>query len=189
MSFSDLVSGLVDSESVGDAAAPYTRGVVISQGVRAGESANSIVSALSRLGIGTRRDQALSQIRDEVARQAAGRTSLQLDLNATPEDLLGAEPPAGWTGQYVHQVAVTYRTRDEEGNYLLHSRTMGIKSSTLLTASEAGQAAVGILEQGTGELQEGYIVSMDSVLTIGLSGAWYDVQNRSLPTVGGGGGT
>lgn len=189
MSFSDLVSGLEGSESVGGPAAAYTRGIVISQGVRAGESANSIVGALSRLGIGIRRDQALSQVRGEVARQAAGKTTLQLDLNATPSELIDAVPPPGWTGQFVHQVAVTYRSTDEEGNYLLHTRTMGIKSPTLLTSYEAGQAAYGIIGQMQDEANGSFTVGADSVLTLGLSGAWYDVQNRSLPVVGGGGGT
>ena len=147
MSFGDLLSDLALSGGVPDAGASYTRGVLITQGVRAGESANTIISGMSSLGIGIQRTQALNLIRAEIERQAAGATANQLDLNTPVSELLGAAPPAGFTGQYVHQVAVTYRTRDEEGNYMLGTRTMGIKSQSILTAGEAASAALDIIAQ------------------------------------------
>jgi len=183
VSFGDLLSDLALSGGVPDAGASYTRGVLITQGVRAGESANTIINGMSSLGIGIQRTQALNLIRAETERQAAGATANQLDLSAPVDQILAGTPPADWTGQYVHQVVVTWRERDEEGNYVIHDRTFGIKSATVLTSGEAQQAALDIIAQGASFDPEHYPIDPDSILATSLSGAWYDTQGRSLPSV------
>lgn len=183
MSFGDLLSDLAASGGIPAPAAAYTRGVLITQGVRAGESANSIISGMSSLGIGVQRQQALGLIRAETERQAAGATSAQLDLNAPVSEILSGTPPVGFTGQYVHEVAVTWRERDVEGNYMLNERTFAVKSGTVLTSGEAQSAVLDIISQGASMNPDRYPIDPDSILSTSLSGAWYDTQGRNLPSV------
>lgn len=189
MSFGDLLSELAGSRTGSEGAAAYTRGVVITQGVRAGESANSILSGLSSLGIGLNRQLGLRTVAAEHNRQQAGATANQLDLSSPISELLGAEPPEGFTGQYVHQLAITYRSRDEEGHYMLNSITRALKSSTIMSPLEASSAVLDIMAQAPPVTEDTPEITAGDIVSVNLSGAWYDVQNRSIPGVAGGGGT
>lgn len=183
MTWDSLLSDLSGVISAHAAAASYIRGVVIGQAVRAGASANSILNSLTGAGLGIRRTQGLALVREEVARQALGATSAQINLAQPIDESVLGGAPAGWNGQIIHQVSVVYRTRDEEGNYLLHTRTLGIKSSTVLTPEEAIVAAQSILTQTAEPGASTYIVDPGSVLSMSLSGAWYDTQGRNVPSV------
>ena len=180
MTWEGLLSDIAGLTGIPGAAQSYVRGVVITQAVRAGASANSIIRSLSSAGIGVRRQQALQLISAEQSRQAAGATSTQLDLTQPTDVLLAAEPPPGFTGQYIHQVSYTWRTRDAEGNYLLHTRTMAIKSPTILTGLDAMNATQDILSQSDLGPGDNTWVDPNSIIGMSLSGVWYDTQNRNI---------
>ena len=188
MSWAGFLSELDALDISSGPAASYVRGQVITVGVREGQSANSIVNGLSALGVGVRRQQALALIREETDRQAAGATAAQLDLTQPIDELLSATPPPNFTGQYIHQVAITFRTRDEEGNYMLNSITRGIKAATVLTPEEAVNAALQIVTDNPEPTEDSPPISPDSILSAELSGAWYATSSPSIPTFGGGGG-
>lgn len=184
MTWLETVTDLVRLGSVTGAASSYLRGMIIGQGVSQGASANSILSALTNAGIGIRRNQGLALVAEEQDRQAAGATANQLDLNSPASDLLGVTPPTGWTGQYVHQVTATYRTTDEEGNYILHTRTLGLKSSQVMTPSESIEAAQQIMTSEIPADEEDNYPLPSDVLAMNLTGVWYDTQGRSLSVIG-----
>jgi hypothetical protein len=99
-------------------------------------------------------------------------------VDFTTGTVLPSEPPENWTGRYVHQVTVTYRTRDTEGNYELHTRTLGVKSSTPLSPMAASNAALDIMEEepepgGTPRLPD-----VAGVLSTQLTGVWYDTLRQ-----------
>lgn len=181
MSWLDTLTELTGSGGGAGPGASYIRGQVITQAVREGASGNQILDALGNAGLGIRRDQGQALISAERARQMAGRTSLQIDPSLTPVDLLSATAPDRWTGQFVHQVAVIYRTKDEEGNYILHTRTLGIKSRTLLSPADAFAAATQIMTSSIPSEEEGEYPLPSDILSGSLSGVWYDTQNRNLP--------
>lgn len=185
MSWLNTVTEISRLGGITGAAASYLRGVIIQAAVGEGASANSILSALSANGLGIRRDQGLQLVSAEQSRQAAGATASRLNLNSPSSELLGTAPPANWTGQYIHQVTATYRTRDEEGNYILHTRTLGLKSATALTPADAMAAAQDIMTSSIPAEEEGNYPLPSDVMSMSLTGVWYDVQNRNLPTVGG----
>lgn len=181
MTWLDLLGQVAGLGGIESAARSYLRGQVITQAVRAGASANSILSALSANGLGIRRQQGLDLVANEADRQRSASPIGQVPYDATPESVIGAAPE-NWTGNYVHQVTATYRERDEEGNYTIYTRTMGIKGANLLTPEEAGMAALDIMStQAPGEASEGNYPTAGQVLTVGLTGTWYDTQGRNLP--------
>lgn len=183
MAVGDWLGDISALTGISGAAHSYVRGAVISAGIRAGQSANEILRGLSSVGVGVRRDQGLSIIAAERQRQSAGATANQVPLGGDLGELLGAPPPAGWTGQYVHQVTAISRSRDEEGNYITHTRTLGIKSGRLLAPNEAISSGFDILNQTTPEGTATYLLDSGSLVSLSLSGVWYDTQNRNLPTV------
>ena len=185
MSWVDVVTEISRLGGITGAASSYLRGVIIQTAVGQSASANSILSALSGNGLGIRRAQGLQLVSAEQQRQAAGATSSRLALDSSSSQLLGTTPPANWTGQYIHQVTATYRTRDAEGNYIMNTRTLGIKSTTALTPADAMQAATDIMTSSIPAEEEGNYPLPSDVLSMSLTGVWYDVQNRNLPTVGG----
>lgn len=183
MSFEGLLSGLLGSGGIPEAAASYVRGQVVTQGVRAGESANSILDGLSRLGIGLQRRSGLLLVRQERLRTAGSLTAAQLDLDTPVSELLGAAPPPGWTGQYVHETAITYRTKDAEGNFMLNRKTMAIKSSSILSAGDAVAASIDIISQFPADPGDSPQIDPDSIIAGSLTGAWYDTQGRNIPSI------
>ena len=174
---------LIGLGGIPNAARSYVRGAAIDYLTRAGHSANSILSQLSAAGLGVRRQQGLQMISTVRTRQLAGEQAPELPLGGTGTGLLGTPPPANWTGRYVHQVTMTFRTRDEEGNYVLHERTIGLQSGTLLTGEEAINGALGVISQGTVGEESRYPMAVSDVLAINLSNVWYDTQGRALPVV------
>ncbi len=174
MSWLDLLGSVAGLGGVAGEARSYLRGQVITQAVRAGASANSILRALSANGMGVRRGQGLDLVAQEHSRQLASSTANQIPFGSTAEQALGGAP-VNWTGKYVHQVTVTYRSTDTEGNYLLHTRTIGLPGPVLLTPEEAVQAAMGIMAtEPVGEAEEARYPLAKNVLTASLSGIWYD---------------
>lgn len=171
-----LITGFPPSNQVSAGVRAYLRGVVVTQAVTAGASANQIIAALQGTGYGVRRQTMLSVIGQAKARAAASQTSYQLPFGQPASELLKEPAPAGWTGRYVHQVTATYRTTDEEGNYLLHTRTLGIISNHLLTPEQATAAALDIMTQSLpSDEEERYPLSGD-ILSLELSGTWYQVR-------------
>lgn len=184
MTWLDTLSELNRLGNITGAATSYLRGAIIQQAVSAGASANSILSALSANGLGLRRQQGLALVNEEQSRQAASGTASQLNLTSSTAQLLDTAPPENWTGQYVHQVTATYRTRDEEGNYILHTRTLGLKSTNALTPAQAIQSATDIMTSDVPSDEEADYPLPSDVLSMSLTGTWYDVQNRNLPRAG-----
>jgi hypothetical protein len=161
----------------------YVRGAIIQDLVGEGASANSIIGVLQGEGISVRRQTALQMIKAEQERQQAGGTSAQLGIDYSTGELLPGEPPANWTGQYVHQVTATYRTMGENGAYELHIATKGIKSSIALTPLQATNAAMDIFETPPeeGVPRSPNVIAGQDVLSYQLTGVWYDTQGRNLP--------
>jgi len=178
MSWQSLIADAFGGGAVPTASESYVRGQVISQGIRAGASANSILLHLINHNIGVRRTQGLAIIRQEQARQAAGATANALDLSQPVSSILAADTPAGFTGNYIHQVSIVYRTRDEEGNYMLNSIYRAVSSPTILTPEEATQAGINIVTSNPSPTRGTPEVKPESIMMAGLSGAWYQVHTR-----------
>ena len=171
-----LITGLPSASSIPAGARAYLRGVIVNQAVAAGASANRIIAALTGTGYGVRRSQMLQVIGAVKDRYVASATAYQLAWGAPADEALRAPAPPGWTGRYVHQVTATYRTTDEEGNYLLHTRTLGIVSSASLNPEEATSAAMSIMSQSVpSDEEERYPLSGD-ILSLELTGTWYQVR-------------
>jgi len=185
MSWQSLLTDAFGGGAIPDAAQSYVRGVVISEGVRAGASANAILLHLVGHGIGVRRTQGLAIVRQEQARQAAGATANALDLSQPVSSILAANAPGGFTGNYVHQVAITYRTRDEEGNYMLNTVTRAISSPTVLSPEEAVSAATEMITTNPAPTEGTPEVLPESIMMASLSGAWYQVHTRFTTSSGG----
>jgi hypothetical protein len=173
MSWSDAF-GLYGVDVGAPGVADYARGAIISYGVGQGWSNNRVQREVRAAGLGISVGQLDPMVRAERSRQAQAATSSQLGVDYSTGQILPGTPPANWTGQYVHQVTVTYRTKDEAGAYELHTRTMGIKSSLPLSPMAASNAALDIMEEepepgGTPRLPD-----VSGVLTTQLTGAWYD---------------
>lgn len=167
----------VDVSSPG--VADYSRGAIIQYGVGQGWSQNRIEAELRSAGVGLTAMQQRNMIQAEQARQGASATSAQLPVDYSTGELLGAEPPANWTGQYVHQVTMTYREGAGPGIYELHTRTMGIKSSVPLSPWQASDASLGLLEQNP---ESPNLPQQAQVLATQLTGVWYDTLGRDVPT-------
>lgn len=172
---------LIGLGGIPNAARSYVRGEAIRYLVSAGHSANSILSQLSSAGLGVRRQQGLQMVAAERERVASAASAPQLALGSSTGQLLGAAPPENWTnGKYVHQVTVVYRTHDDEGNLVLHQRTVGLKSTTVLTGEQANAAALNIIATNPSGEEGRYPASVNDVLATTLTGVYYDTQNRNL---------
>jgi hypothetical protein len=154
----------------------YARGAIIQAGVREGYSIGSVTQALQGYGVSFSRGQISQQYHAYEDIVAAGQSAAQLSVDASTGEVLGGNPPEDWTGQYVHQVTATFRARTSSGEYELRTRTMGIKGSTILTPDEASQAALGIIETPIDEEDEDTYGSAGDLLSLSLTGAWYDTR-------------
>lgn len=172
---------LIGLGGIPNAARSYVRGEAIRYLTAAGHSANSILSQLSSAGLGIRRQQGLQMIAAERERVASAASAPQLALGSSTGQLLGTAPPENWTnGKYVHQVTITYRTRDAEGNYLLHQRTVGLKSTSVLTGEQANAGALDIVATNPSGEDGRYPMGVSDVLATTLTGIYYDTQDRNL---------
>lgn len=166
-----------------EGAESYTRGALIGYGVRAGMSQTATMNLLRQANVGFRAQQFGQVFNDYRYQVAASSTAGALDFDSDTGQLLAGSPPENWTGQYVHQVTATFRTRNEEGEYELSQRTLGIKSSDTLTPFEAAQAAMGIIDMPVEPDDEDRYGSTGDLLSLGLTGAWYDTNPGALGRV------
>lgn len=158
----------------------YARGVIMQSGAAAGASGASVLGALRTAGLGIR-TQDFYQVYGALRSQAAAnQTASALSVDASTGEIMGGNPPANWTGQYVHQVTATFRTRDDQGNYELSQRTLGIKTSSVLTPYDAAQAAMGILSTPVEGDDEDRYGGAGDLLGLTLTGAWYDTRPTLL---------
>lgn len=183
MSWLETLAEIAEPGSAPDGAQAYLRGQVIQQAVSQGASGAAALGYLRRAGLGIRTQQFYEAWRAETERQAGAATANQVDWHQPASDALAAAAPAAWTGQYVHQVTLTSRELAPEGNYLLHTRTMAIKSRNVLTPQDAVSAAMQIATMPVSEGGTDIIPDVSSLLGSSLSGVWYDTQGRSLRAV------
>lgn len=158
----------------------YTTGAILASGAAAGASIGSVTRALRSAGLGFQSSQISAVYKGIAAQVAANATASALSVDASTGEIMGGTPPANWTGQYVHQVTATFRTRDDQGNYGLSQRTLGIKSASVLTPFEAAQDALGIIsapDEGNGGSS---FVDSGDLLGLTLTGAWYDTNPTLL---------
>lgn len=160
-------------------AATMARGLIIANRVGLGWSNNAIQRELSSNGLGISVGQLDPMVRAERARQAAGPTANQLGVDYSTGELLPGVAPDNWTGQYVHQVTTTYRTKDTDGNFQLHTKTMWVKANDPLTPNEAAGDVLDILTAEPEEGEEPTGPELSQVLTTTLTGVWYDTRGSS----------
>jgi hypothetical protein len=172
----------VDVSSPG--VADYTRGAIAQWGVGQGMSANAILGEFRNAGVGIQRQQGLELVRGEQERQSTSGTSVQLGMDYSTGELVGAEPPVNWTGQYVHQVTLIYREKVGDNAYELHDRTVALKSSVPLTPSQAIEAAYDYWTPEPGEPGTPNAPDLSQAIMTQLTGVWYDTQGRNLPARG-----
>jgi hypothetical protein len=151
----------------------YARGAIIQAGVRQGYGIGAVVQALQGYGIGFRGEQVSQTYHAYEEVLAAGQSAAQLSVDADTGEVLGGNPPDNWTGQYVHQVTATFRARTSSGAYELRTRTLGIKSSELLSPEDAVNAAQSVIETPVEEDDEDTYGGVGDLLSSNLSGVWY----------------
>lgn len=173
----DLAGVDISSPGVAD----YTRGAIVQWGVGQGWSQNRIESELRNNGVGLQASAQRQLIQAEQERQQAGPGATQLGIDYSTGELLMPEPPETWTGQYVHQVTMTTRMREDDGSYTLSTRTVGIKASTPLTPSQAVNAAFDVITPQPGETGSPDSPAPGDVILSQLTGIWYDTQGRKVP--------
>ena len=180
--FGDL-SGLADTLDNPGALA-YARGQIISYGVSQGISANQTLSALRSIGAGFNRANFLETFRQVQAAYIPAQRAGSLALDESTGMLLPSTPPADWTGQYVHQVTVTWRTKDDFGNYEIHSHPYATKSNSVLTPAQAVEDVLGIISTPLeGDEDYRYPVPSD-ILVMALTGGFYDTNPGVLGRIG-----
>lgn len=173
----DLAGVDISSPGVAD----YARGAIIQWGVGQEWSQNRIEAELRNNGVGLQATQQRKLIQAEQDRQDARLTSTQLSVDYSTGELIAPEPPANWTGQYVHQVTMTTRSLEDDGSYTLSTRTVGIKASTPLTPSQAVNAAFDVITPQEGETGSPDSPAPGDVVLSQLTGIWYDTQGRNVP--------
>jgi hypothetical protein len=158
----------------------YARGAIIQAGVREGYSIGSVTQALQGYGVSFTRGQVSQSYHAYEEILAAGQSATQLSVDAVTGEVLGGNPPDNWTGEYVHQVTSTFRARTSSGAYELRTRTLGIKSSTLLTGEESVNAAQTIIEMPVGEDDEDTYGGIGDLLYSQPTGVWYGTSRGIL---------
>lgn len=172
MSWTEDFSGLTATLGA-PGAVDYARGAIIGAGISAGASANSVLRALRSAGIGFRRESFLETWAGLKAQAEINQTANALPVDSATGQLLPGTPPENWTGQYVHQVTATFRTRLTDGTYEISQRPMGIVDTQPLTPFEAAQATMNILETPVTDEDEDRYPRAADVLSLTLTGAWY----------------
>jgi hypothetical protein len=158
----------------------YARGAVIAAGARQGASANAIMGQLAGTPLGIQRSVGLGIIREFKDQIAAGQTATALGFDASSGELLLGAPPANWTGQYNHEVTATFRTKDEEGNWMLNFVTRNITSNEPLSPQEAANAAMDILATPADPDADSEPPDINAVISVQLTGAWYRTARGPL---------
>ena len=151
----------------------YARGAIIAGAARAGWSGAAALGQLRSMGRGSRRQdvyRAWNTVQDQ---WASNQTARALDVDASSGLAIAGQPPADWTGQYVHQVTATFRTPGEDGTYITEARTLGLKSNELLTPWGSAQGAMSILETPLEADAEGGYGTVGDLVSLQLTGVWY----------------
>ena len=162
----------------------YARGAIMQAGAEEGYSLGSIRNALAGYGIDyeeTWLRNAYNGMAEIVGNRPA---ATELSIDSSTGEILSGSPPDNWTGQYVHQVTGQFRAKATTGEYELRTRTFGIKSDVPLTPLDAANAAMQIIDMPVSEEDEDRYGSVGDLLTLNLTGAWYDTR----PGILGGGG-
>jgi hypothetical protein len=158
----------------------YARGAIIQAGVREGYGIGSVTQALQGYGVSFTGSQVSQTFHAYEEILAQGQTAAQLSVDADTGEILGGNPPDNWTGQYVHQVTATFRARTSSGAYELRTRTLGIKSSELLSPEDAVNAAQSVIETPVGEDDEDTYGGIGDLLLSHLTGVWYGTSRGIL---------
>jgi hypothetical protein len=159
----------------------FTRGAIVQWGVGQGLSGNAILQTMSDVGVGLQRTQGLALVSAERERRGASLTSAQLNVDYSTGSILDATPPFNWTGEYVHQVTVTYREKVADNTFELHTRTVGIKAGAPLTPFAAIEGAMNYLSALPDDPESPNLPERSQVILSQLTGVWYDTQGRNLP--------
>jgi hypothetical protein len=171
----------VDTSTPG--VADYARGAIIQYRVAQGASNNAIQRELSANRLGISVGQLDPMIRAERARQNAASSAAELGVDYNSGTILPGQPPANWTGQYVHQVTLTYRTRNANGDYELGWRTMGVKAGVALTPMAATGSVLDMMDETSDMPDTLKLPPTASVLTTQLTGVWYDTARGATSSV------
>jgi hypothetical protein len=158
----------------------YARGAIIQAAVREGYGIGSLTQALQGYGISFTAGQVSQSYHAYEQILAQGQTEAQLSVDADTGEVLGGNPPDNWTGQYVHQVTATFRARTSSGAYELRTRTLGIKSSALLTGAESVNAAQTIIEMPVSDDDEDTYGAVGDLLYSQPTGVWYATSRGIL---------
>jgi len=156
-----------------DGTIAYSRGAWMQGAAAAGWSFSQTYASMVGTPLGVRRESALSVWQDIQAVQATDIGIGRVPVTGTAGELLGNEPPPNWTGQYVHTVEATYRTRNADGSYQVESRFYGLKGNDLLSPLEASDAAMGIIGTPVEPEEESNYPDASSVISLQLVGAYY----------------
>lgn len=163
-----------------EGAMAYTRGAILQAGAEEGYSLGSVRNALAGYGIDYEEvwlRNAYNGVADIVGNRPA---ATELSIDTSTGEILSGSPPDNWTGQYVHQVTGQFRAKATTGKYELRTRTFGIKSDVPLTPLDASNAAMQIIEMPVSEDEEDRYGAIGDLLTLNLTGAWYDTRPGTL---------
>jgi hypothetical protein len=178
---SDLGSVYDFLDSLGpDGTISYSRGAWLQGAANAGLSFNQAYSQMTGTPLGIRRESALGMWQDIQAVQATDIGVSRIGITGTAGELLGNEPPANWTGEYVHTVQATFRTKQSDGSYTQESRFYGLKGFDLLTPEEAADATMGVLETAPEGPDAGNYGQASDVVGMQLVGAYYNTNPGTL---------
>jgi hypothetical protein len=159
-----------------DGGTAYARGAIIEAGVREGYSIGSVRQALAGYGVGFSSSQVSETYNALSGIISAGQTAAALPVDVTTGEIFAGPPPENWTGQYVYQVTATFRAQTESGGYELRTRTMGVKSTEVLSANDAVNAAMSLVNAPVEEEDEDTYGGMGNLLTMSMTGAWPDTR-------------
>ncbi len=110
------------------------------------------------------------------AQITAAQQSPYLAYDVSAGTLLDTPAPANWTGQYVHQVTATFRTRQDDGSYLTRSRTIGVKAGAPLDPLNAAGVAMYILSSPVEPDDLGNYPAVSDLMTLQLTGVYFDTR-------------
>jgi hypothetical protein len=185
--FGDL-SGIGDALS-GEGDVAYARGAIIQAGVLGGASANQTLAVLQSVNVGDsgatlgfNRANFLQVWKEAQAQVLPAQRAGSLAFDTTTGEILPGAPPPDWTGQVVHQVSATWRTKETDGSYSIQSKPYGVIAPGFLSPADAIDAAMDIISTPMSPDEAERYPSPSDILSLSLTGAWY----RTNPNWSGG---
>jgi len=161
-------------DAIGDeGAAAYLRGYVIAPLIASGYSAAAGLRELRAAGLGFRTQDFYRAWNQVSAQVTAAQESPYLAYDVSAGTITGNNPPANWTGQYVHQVTATFRTREDDGSYLTRSRTLGVKADAALDPLNAAGVAMDILSSPVDAGDEDKYPAVGDLTGLQLTGVYF----------------